>query len=57
MFYDINQAIEACEEDPSLIFSVIKENYRDVIEKVIEKDNYNFNLEDSEGNNVLMRLL
>lgn len=57
MFYDVSQAISACDDDPSLIFEVIKENYRDVIEKVIEKENYNFNICDSDGNNVLMRLL
>lgn len=57
MFYDVNQAIEVCEEEPSLIFSVIKENYREVIEKVIEQENYDFNICDEDGNNVLMRLL
>ena len=57
MFYDVSQAMEACDGEPSLLFEVIKENYREVIEKVIAKDNYDFNLVDSEGNNVLMRLL
>ena len=57
MFYDIDKAIDACEEDPSLVFIAIKNNYRDVYEKVIEKENFNFNLVDLDGNNVLMRLL
>ena len=57
MFYDIKQAIDACDEEPSLVFEAIKCNYRDVYEEVIEKDNYNFNLSDEDGNNVLMRLL
>ena len=57
MFYDIDKAIDACEEDPSLVFVAIKNNYRDVYEKVIEKENFNFNLVDLDGNNVLMRLL
>jgi len=57
MFYDVEQALSACEEEPSLIFSIIKENYREVIEKVIDKENYDFNLCDSDGNNVLMKLL
>lgn len=57
MFYDIMQAVESCDEDPSLIFKAIKMNYRDVYEKVIEKENFNFNLLDDDGNNVLMRLL
>lgn len=57
MFYDIEQAILACDEEPSLVFLAIKNNYRDVYEKVLEKENYNFNLVDSDGNNILMRLL
>lgn len=57
MFYDIDKAIDACEEDPSLVFIAIKNNYRDVYEKVLEKENFNFNLEDMDGNNVLMKLL
>ena len=57
MFYDENQAVEACEENPSLIFEAIRENFTEVIEKVISKVNYDFNLSDSDGNNVLMRLL
>ncbi len=57
MFYDVIQAIEACDEEPSLIFKAIKLNYRDVYEKVLEKNNFNFNLTDEDGNNVLMYLL
>ncbi len=57
MFYDIEQAIDACEEEPSLVFVAIKNNYRDVYEKVLEKEDYNFNLVDMDGNNILMRLL
>ena len=57
MFYDIEQAINACEEEPSLVFIAIKNNYRDVYEKVLENDNFNFNLVDLDGNNVLMKLL
>jgi len=57
MFYDIEQAIKACEEDSSLVFVAIKNNYRDVYEKVLENNNFNFNLVDLDGNNILMRLL
>ncbi len=57
MFYDVDQATLACDEEPSLVFLAIKNNYRDVYEKVIEKENFNFNLEDEDGNNVLMRLI
>ena len=57
MFYDIEKAIDACDEEPSLVFEAIKCNYRDVYEKVLEKENFNFNLVDMDGNNILMRLL
>ena len=57
MFYDIDKAIDACDEEPSLVFEAIKNNYRDVYEKVLENDNFNFNLVDLDGNNVLMKLL
>ena len=57
MFYDIEQAIDACEEEPALVFVAIKNNYRDVYEKVLEKENFNFNMVDLDGNNILMKLL
>ena len=57
MFYDIEQAIDACDEEPSLVFEAIKENYRDVYEKVLEKENFDFNLVDEDGNSILMKLL
>ncbi len=57
MFYDLDKAIEACDEEPSLVFEAIKCNYRDVYEKVLEKENFDFNIVDLDGNNVLMKLL
>ena len=57
MFYDVIEAIKSCEEEPSLIFEAIKRNYRDVYEKVLEKEQVDFNLTDENGNNILMKLL
>lgn len=57
MFYDILKAVESCDEDPSLIFEAIKMNYKEVYSKVLESNNFDFNLCDKDGNNVLMRLL
>ena len=57
MFYSIQQAESACEEEPSLIFSLIKESDKDVVSKIISKDNYDFSIVDSFGNNVIMTLL
>lgn len=55
MFYDVEQAISKTKEDPLLIFLMIREGYREVVEKVIEE--IDFNLCDEFGNNVLMVLL
>lgn len=57
MFYSIMQAEQACEVEPSLIFSLIKENDMEVVSKIISKEGYNFNIVDENGNNLLMYLL
>ena len=38
MFYDKQQAINACSTDPSLIFNAIKHGYYDVVEILIDKN-------------------
>ena len=57
MFYSIMQAESLCDADPSLIFSLIKENDIEVINKIISKDGFDFNVLDENGNNVIMDLL
>ena len=57
MFYDIEKAIEDCDNSPLMLFKAIKMNYREVYEKVLEKDNFDFNITDEYNNNVLMNLL
>lgn len=57
MFYSVIQAESACEEEPSLIFSLIKESDTEVIESIINKSDYDFNIVDKNNNNVLMFLL
>ena len=51
------QLVNACKEDPSLIFTYIKEEkYREVAELVVGNI-VNINTVDNIGNNILMRLL
>ncbi len=57
MFYDEQQAINACSEEPSLIFSLIKQGYFEVVNTLIEKNKVDVNLCDSVGNDVVTRLL
>ena len=55
MFYDVSQAVSKTLEDPLLIFKMLEEDYREVVEKVLEQ--IDLNLCDNEGNNILMCLL
>ena len=57
MFYDEKNTIESCEDEPSLIFNVITEGHKQVVEKIISKKDYNYNITDENGNNVLQALL
>lgn len=57
MFYDKQQAINACLEDPSLIFNLIKHGYYDVVETLIDKNKIDVNICDGALNDVVTRLL
>lgn len=57
MFYDKVKTIKACEEDPSLIFEVIKEGYFELVEEIIDKHKVDINTTDDAGNDVICRLL
>ncbi|MBQ8472838.1 MAG: hypothetical protein IJ501_04990 [Bacilli bacterium] len=57
MFYSIMQAESLCDSDPSLIFSLINEGDKEVLDKIISKDGFDFNYKDKDGNNIIMYLL
>lgn len=57
MFYDEQQAINACSEEPSLIFALIKQGHFEVVDALIGKNKVDVNLCDSVGNDVVTRLL
>ena len=57
MFYDEKQALKACEEEPSLIFELIKEGYYDLVDELISKNKVDINTVDVAGNDVVCRLL
>ena len=57
MFYDEQQAFNACSEEPSLIFALIKGGHFSVVEALVEKNKIDVNLCDSLGNDVVTRLL
>lgn len=57
MFYDEMQAMKACEEEPSLIFELIKEGHFTIVDKLLKKKLVSVSELDEEGNTVLMKLL
>ncbi len=57
MFYDEAKAIKACEEEPSLIFELIREEHFELVDLLLTKKKVDINICDELGNNVLVRLL
>lgn len=57
MFYDEMKAIKACEEDPSLIFELIREGHFELVDKLLSKRVVSVNECDNAGNDVLTKLL
>ena len=57
MFYNETQAIKACEENPFLIFELIKEEHFELVDLLLSKNKIDINICDDMGNNVLVRLL
>ena len=57
MFYDQTKTINACDEEPSLIFELLKENHISLIDKILSRKTFDINVVDEQGNNILTRLL
>ena len=57
MFYAEDQAIVACEEEPSLIFELMKEGHFELVDKILKKKIVSVAEIDEDGNTVLMKLL
>ncbi|MBQ3435437.1 MAG: hypothetical protein IJH13_00200 [Bacilli bacterium] len=57
MFYDEEKAITKCEEQPALIFELMKEEYFDTVDKVLSKRKFDINVSDENGDSVLQKLL
>lgn len=56
MFYAEEQAILACEEDPSLIFELMKKGHFYLVDNLLKKKKVSVATLDNDGNNVLMKL-
>ena len=57
MFKDEIKTIKACEEEPSLIFDLIKKGKSDLVDKVLSSSKVSVNTTDDAGNDVITRLL
>ena len=57
MFFDEAKAVKACEEDPSLIFELIKEEHFELVDEILSKKKVSVNVVDRAGNDVITRLL
>jgi len=57
MFYDEKLTMEACEEEPSQIFNLVQEDFAEIIDKLLTKKIVDINIEDENGNSIVMCLL
>ena len=57
MFYDEDKTMRAVEEEPSLIFELIKEGHIDLVDRLLKRKKVDINTCDDAGNSVLVRLL
>lgn len=56
MFYAEEQALLACEEEPSLIFELMKEGYFELVDNLLRRKKVSVATTDENRNNVLMKL-
>ncbi len=57
MFYDETQAIKKCEEDPSLIFNLIDEDHKELVDRILTEKKVDINTTNSDGNDILSYML
>ena len=57
MFYDETKTINACDNDPALIFELLKEEHMELLDRILSRKSFDINVVDNEGNNILMKLL
>ena len=57
MFYDETKTISACDDDPTLVFEAIKLELKELVDKILSRKTFDYNVVDENGNDVMMRLL
>ena len=57
MFYDETKTINACDDDPTLVFEVLKEDLVEVLDKILSRKTFDYSVTDENGNDIMMRML
>ena len=57
MFYDETKTLNACDDDPTLVFEAIKEELKELVDKILSRKNFDYNVTDEKGDDVMMKLL
>ena len=57
MFYDETKTLNACDDDPTLVFEAIKEGLKELVDKILSRKNFNYNVTDEKGDDVMMKIL
>lgn len=57
MFYNEKQAIDACKENPLLIFDFINYGYKEVVNKLLNSNISDINLKDRDNNDIISNML
>ena len=57
MFYDETKTINACDENPALIFDILKEELIELVDKILSRKKFDYNVTDEKGDDIMMKLL
>ena len=57
MFYDETKTINACDDDPTLIFEILKEDLGELVDKILSRKTFDYSVTDENGNDIMMKLL
>lgn len=57
MFYDETKTINACDENPALIFDILKEELIELVDKILSRKNFDYSVTDEKGDDIMMKLL
>ena len=57
MFYDETKTINACDEDSTLVFDILKEDLIELLDKILSRKQFDYSVTDEKGDDIMMKLL